>query len=166
MTRLVTPELLGNLLDQYGPALVLFAQQWTSSPEDCVQEALIELARQPKLPEQPVAWLFQVVKHRAISLARSASRREKHEQQAARLVPAWVTGAGSSRLEAVEVTQALDQLTNEQREVIVARIWGGLGFEEIAQMVGTSSSSAHRRYEAGLIALREKLELICPTKAK
>lgn len=164
MTSFVTPELLGSLLDQYGPALVLFAQQWTTSPEDCLQEALIELARQKQVPDHPGAWLFQVVKHKALSLARSANRRERHEQQAARLVPAWIESPASHRLEAADVTLALQQLTDDQREVIVARVWGGLGFEQIAQLVGTSTSSAHRRYEAGLLALREKLEGVCPTK--
>jgi RNA polymerase sigma-70 factor (ECF subfamily) len=45
--------------------------------------------------------------------------------------------------------------------VVVARTWGGLGFEQIAELVGCSTSTAHRRYVAGLAALRERLEDAC-----
>jgi DNA-directed RNA polymerase specialized sigma24 family protein len=44
------------------------------------------------------------------------------------------------------------------REVIVARIWGGLTFDEIAQLVGCSLPTAHRRYQTGLTELRTRLD--------
>ena len=47
-----------------------------------MQEALIELARQPRVPASPVAWLYRVVRNRAISQFRSARRRERREQLA------------------------------------------------------------------------------------
>src|SRR6188474_3382553 len=46
----VTPELLGRLLDEQGGALALYAAQWTDAADDCVQEALIELAGQREEP--------------------------------------------------------------------------------------------------------------------
>jgi RNA polymerase sigma-70 factor (ECF subfamily) len=46
----------------------------------------------------------------------------------------------------------------ELREVIVARLWGGLTFEAVAALAGTSVPTAHRRYQAGLAQLRERLE--------
>ena len=57
---------------------------------------------------------------------------------------------------------ALEELPEEQREVIIARLWGGLSFEEIGKINGTVTSTAHRRYQQGIAALREKLEGICP----
>ena len=52
----------------------------------------------------------------------------------------------------------LAELPLELREVIVARLWGGLTFEEIGQVVGCSLPTAHRRYQTGLAQLRERLE--------
>jgi RNA polymerase sigma-70 factor (ECF subfamily) len=46
--------------------------------------------------------------------------------------------------------------------VIVARLWGGLTFEQFGQVAGCSASSAHRRFEAGIEALRKKLGEPCP----
>jgi RNA polymerase sigma-70 factor (ECF subfamily) len=52
----------------------------------------------------------------------------------------------------------------ELREVIVARIWGSLTYAEIAELVGTSLSTAQRRYEQGIRELQTRLENPCETK--
>ena len=160
----VTPELLGRLLDEQGGALALYAAQWTATPDDCVQEALIELAAQSHVPPSPVAWLFRVVRNRAISQFRSARRRERREQLALRLRSR--EGEAPAELSATELAAALDDLPADLREAVVARTWGGLNFEQIAALAGCSTSTAHRRYEAGLATLREKLEPSCPTSTK
>ena len=49
MNPAADPEFLGRLLTEQGGALALYAAQWTDAGEDCVQEALIELVRQPVL---------------------------------------------------------------------------------------------------------------------
>jgi hypothetical protein len=41
----------------------------------------------------------------------------------------------------------------EFREVIVARFWGGLTFDQIARLQGCSLTTAHRRYRDGLSRL-------------
>jgi RNA polymerase sigma-70 factor (ECF subfamily) len=162
MADSISPELLGRLLDEQGGALALFAAQWTDAADDCVQEALIELARQRPVPDSPIAWLYRVVRNRAISRARATRRRERHESLAWRLKVKEHEQRTSDSREPDEVASALESLDGELREVVVARTWGGLGFEQIAELVGCSTSTAHRRYLAGLAALRERLEVICP----
>ena len=49
-----------------------------------------------------------------------------------------------------------------EREVIVLRLWSGLGFEEIGQLVGKSTSTVHRWYETGLAGLRKNWSESCP----
>jgi RNA polymerase sigma factor (sigma-70 family) len=158
----VTPELLGRLLDEQGGALALYAAQWTDAADDCVQEALIELAAQRELPANPVAWLYRVVRNRAISQYRSSRRRERREELASRLRPT-TTQHEEPTVDPLELAAALESLDEPLREAVIARTWGGLGFEQIAELASCSVSTAHRRYEAGLAALRERLELSCPT---
>jgi RNA polymerase sigma-70 factor (ECF subfamily) len=155
--------MLGRLLDEHGGALALFAAQWSDYADDCVQEALIELARQPALPPNPVAWLFRVVRNRAISHSRAQRRRERREEFAHRLRQ-QESAAPEQHIDSTDVAAAVAALPDEQREVVVARTWGELNFEQIAELVGCSISTAHRRYEAGLTALRERLESPCLTK--
>ena len=55
----------------------------------------------------------------------------------------------------------LRALPIEEREMIIAHLWGGLTFDQIAAMAGCSSSTAHRRYAQGLSTLRERLGVSC-----
>jgi RNA polymerase sigma-70 factor (ECF subfamily) len=87
-----------------------------------------------------------------------ARRRRSHEETAARRADAWFESTADDRLDAAAAARCLGSLPPDQREVIVARLWGGLSFQEIGELIGISSSSAHRWYEAGLTALRERLE--------
>jgi RNA polymerase sigma-70 factor (ECF subfamily) len=140
---------------------VLYAQQWCRTPEDVVQEAFLRLIQEPKEPENVVAWLYRVVRHRALNATRSAVRRARRESEAAVSGEVWFE-PWCEQLAADEATETLKRLPIEQREVIVARLWGGLSFQEVADLTGTSLSTAYRRYQAGLEALRERLGVECP----
>ncbi len=155
-------ELLEQLVAAHAAALVLYARQWCPAAEDVVQDALLQLMREPALPERPVAWLFRVVRNRAISIGRSQRRRQRHEAAAAFEAAQCFETSADDALDAAEAARALSELPADLREVLVARIWGGLSFEEIGELVGTSASSAHRQYRAGLTRLRERLNATCP----
>jgi RNA polymerase sigma-70 factor (ECF subfamily) len=66
----------------------------------------------------------------------------------------------------VAATDALKHLPIEQREVIVARLWGGLAFEEIARLSEKSLSKVYRSYQRGLAALRERSDAPCSGKKR
>jgi RNA polymerase sigma factor (sigma-70 family) len=158
------PDVLGRLVDRHAAALTLYARQLCNCPEDAVQDALIGLVEQGQPPGDAVAWLYRVVRNKAISAARSNQRRRRHEREAVGGRPAWFEPSPADRLDAETAAAALAALPIEQREVVVARIWGGLSFEQIGRLVGVSDSTAHRRYEAGLASMRQKLRLSCPNK--
>jgi RNA polymerase sigma-70 factor (ECF subfamily) len=77
---------------------------------------------------------------------------------------AWFIPSEAGQLDEEVASAALANLPLEQREIIVAHLWGDLTFEQIASLVGCSSSTAHRRYLEGLSALRAKLEKPCPSQ--
>ncbi len=156
------PELLGRLLDGHAAALELYARQLCDCSEDVVQDALIELVKQSPVPDDAVAWLYRVVRNKAISASRTSRRRRRHEMKAAACRARWFEQSHIDLIDAGTAAAALQSLPLEHREVVVARIWGGLSFRRIGELVGVSDSAAHRRYEAGLLALREKLGASCP----
>jgi len=155
--------LLSRLLDEQGAALVLYAQQWCDAPEDVVQEAFIRLMRQRPVPDNIVGWLYRVVRNEAISVSRTSGRRARHEAGAAAGREPWFKPAPDDALDAVAAVAALESLPIGEREVIVLRLWSGLPFEEIAELIGASTSTAHRRYEYGLKLLRENWSVPCPS---
>jgi RNA polymerase sigma-70 factor (ECF subfamily) len=158
------PRLLADLLDRLGGPLQLYARQWCTSAEDVVQEALVELAGQRDWPANPAAWLFRVVRNRAISQARAAQARRKYEEAAAGKARDWFDRGVRLQNELAQAADALASLPLELREVVVAHYWGGLTFAEIGELTGTSASTAHRRFEAAILTLRERMEITCPSK--
>jgi RNA polymerase sigma factor (sigma-70 family) len=157
------PDFLGALLDRHAAALTLYAREWCTAPEDVVQEAFVQLLQQRVVPPNPAAWLYRVVRNAAISAARSEQRRQRREATKAAATDAWFQPSEESGLDAAAATEALRELPAEERETIIAHIWGGLSFAEIGELMNTSASTAHRTYTAGLAALRTFLGVPCPT---
>ena len=162
MSRPVDAALIAKLFDRYAAALEFYASQRTTTPQDCVQEAFLELARQDLPPVDPGAWLFRVVRNRALNAARAEHRRATHEQTAAQRQAANRRAVDPG--DAAEIADLLHRLSDEQREVVVLRVWGQLSWQEIAEVAGSSRSAAHRNYVQALAKLRKHLESSsCPT---
>lgn len=152
----IAPEELGRLYREHAPALRLYARQWPDGDEDLVQDAFVKLAQQSPAPEQVLPWLYRVVRNGALAGGRGEARRRNREGRVS--APEVWFAAADDRIDGREATRLLAELPLEQREVVVARIWGGLTFEEVARLADCSLPTAHRRYQAGLAALRERLE--------
>jgi RNA polymerase sigma factor (sigma-70 family) len=152
----MTPHDFARLLDRHGPPLVLYARQWCVSPEDVVQDAFLKLVKVPKLPRDVVPWLYRVVRNGAIDASRTAQRRQRREAVAACPRP-WFVEVEAEGIPAAAAVTALQKLPVEEREVIIARLWGELSFEQIAEVAGCSESTAFRRFNAGIDALRKEL---------
>ncbi len=159
-------ELAEFVQELYGP-LVLYARQLCQFPEDAVQEAFLEwqrrfarVAGQTLMVVDPThdrCWLYRAVRHRALNSQRSEQRRRKYES-AYSDQRTWFSTAGQSAVEVDEAVAALQTLSDEVRETVVARLWGNLTLEEIAQLTDVSIATAGRRYIRGLEQLKAKLE--------
>lgn len=156
----MTPGRLVALIAEHGDALVLYARQWCDCPEDAVQDAFCKLMGAAS-PDDPPAWLFRAVRNAAIDAGRSSRSRVNRERAAARPVR-WFAELRIEDLDAEAAVAALESLPADSREVIVARLWGGLTLEQVAEAAGCSVSTAHRRYESAIAALRERLGATCP----
>ena len=158
---MMTARQTAELIAANAAALTLFARQWCDSPEDAVQDAFCKLVRLAAPPADATAWLFKVVRNTAIDLGRSDRRRAKREAATAR-AEHWFAEPEVDGLDAETAVAALESLPVELREVIVGRLWGGMTLEQLAEVAGCSVTTAHRRYEAGIQALRERLGVACP----
>ncbi|AMV29787.1 ECF RNA polymerase sigma factor SigL [Gemmata sp. SH-PL17] len=161
------PDQLAALVDRYAAALVLYARQWCACPEDVVQTAFLKLVRIGTPPDNLLPWLYRVVRNGAIDASRAARRRTRYESAAADNAPKWFSPSyDPTGLDAQAASASLAHLPAETREIIVAHLWGGLTFEQIAEAVGSSAATCYRRYAAGLEVLRQKLGAERPAHAK
>lgn len=152
----------------YGP-LLMFARGLCAEPEDVVQETFLELQKHPELlsfdseeaqaaeATRLRAWLFRTARHRALNWQRSRRRRQHHELNYSEQ-KTWFATVSHSHVEADEASSALEALSAEIRETVIARLWGNLTLEEIAVLTEVSISTAQRRYIRGLEQLRQRLD--------
>ena len=148
-------------LDRHGAALVLLARQWAPSQadaEDVVQEAFIRFWRSRQRVAEPAAFLYACVKRCALDAQRGRQRQLRREAATAR-PEAERLFAGSLEQEErqVAIEAALRRLPENQAEVLVMKIWGGLSFPQIAAALEISGHTAASRYRYALAKLREEL---------
>ncbi|HVU34639.1 MAG TPA: sigma-70 family RNA polymerase sigma factor [Opitutaceae bacterium] len=149
----------------YGPKLLLCARQWTDSAadaEDLVQEAFVRFwRRQRHLGGDPLPLLVTSIRRAALDVNRRDTRRERRELAAESPGEAvWFEPVleNDERRQAIEA--ALRRLPEEQRSVLVLKIWGELTFQQIAAALDTSPNTAASRYRYGLAALRQELTAV------
>lgn len=150
---------LGTLIANQAASLRLWVRSRCEANEDVVQEAFCRLATQEPPPDNPVAWLYRVCRNLADKQRLADQRRKRREQD--RVQSVRTTSNPADGLELQETLAAVEQLSDELREVLVARVWGQLSLAEVGQLCGISTATAFRRYEAALKELRVKLELDC-----
>ena len=119
----------------------------------------MRLAKQSSLPEDPLAWLVRTARNLAIDASRRDNRRRRREQRFAETRQLWFdVSPGEEKIgEAEDVMAALQQLTPEDRDLVIAHIWNGMSFRQIAVAFGISSSTANRQYHLALEKIRQVL---------
>ena len=143
--------------------LVLFARQWDeAAAEDIVHDAFVRLAgqvRDGRTPNHVTAWLYRVVRNMSIDRHRRHQQTQKHAESVARETTEWFVTheKNEDRLDALLLTERMKTLPLEQREVIVAHLWGDRSFREIAALTGRSFSTVRREFHQGLETLRAGL---------
>jgi RNA polymerase sigma-70 factor (ECF subfamily) len=162
MENVATHEDWKVCFSRLAPGLLLFARQWMRSSadaEDVVQEAFVRFWRRQHSIENR-ALLYATVRSIALDFIRRDGRRARREANA----------ASESKLSAEphfefddETQQALsdavDRLPHEQREVLVMKIWNELTFAEIASVLGISQNTAASRYRYALATLKKNLAI-------
>lgn len=134
--------------------------------EDAVHEAFAKLFGRSDRPSgEPAAYAFSVVRNAAIDQLRKAGRdrtaRQSIYEEAgpSKLLSANRPDSDAHDTERREAIQAaLDKLNDEQREVIVMKIYGGLTFDQIGQAIGAPLSTVASRYRRGLARLETGLK--------
>jgi len=130
----------------YGRALGLSH----SEAEDVLQETFIALTQRAEAPIQPMHYCVRSYRNRALNYRRSLWRRLAREFESHR----WFEQSDSETAAEQEAMQALARLPQEQREVIVLKIWHEYTFEEIGALLEISPNTAAGRYRYGLQKLR------------
>lgn len=153
-------DLLIELQADHGSALYDFARHQGLTDEqaaDAVQEALLRLWRELRRGvaiERPPAWLFRTIYH--LAMAQHRWRRQL-ALLLPRIAPLRTDYAGPEASDRLTVWAAVDDLPARQRQVLYLHYAADLPFEEIAGILGISSSAARTHASRGMASLRTNM---------
>jgi RNA polymerase sigma-70 factor, ECF subfamily len=177
----------GRLLELYRNYLTLLARlqigrrlQGKVDPADLVQETFLKAHRdfatfRGRTEGELVGWLRQILIASLAMLVRHYYGTRQRDvrlecelalevDQSSRILDRGLVAADSSpsqraarREQAVLLADALQQLPEDYREVIILRHMEGLTFPEVARQMGRSLDSVKKRWARGLALLRRSL---------
>jgi len=145
------------LYEQHGRVLLAYA--FTLLPdrgasEDVLHQVFVKLLQgRVSIAGPPLHYLLRAVRNAALNYRRDHSREVE--------LPAnghWLESPPGMGELGLALESALKDLPQEQREVIVLRVWGQMTFEEAAAALEIPGSTAASRYRYGLAKLRERLK--------
>lgn len=137
-----------RLLGRHHDALDVVQDVFLRWDAQCLREA----------PKQPRGWLRRVTVNRAIDV-----RRRRHEGSELQLEPPDV-GVGDADMQIdremlrSDVATAMDQLSDAQRSVLVAKVYDDMSFREIAEELELALSTVKTHYLRAVRAVRDRLE--------
>ena len=149
-----------EILDRHGPALLLFAKQWSigrADAEDALQNGFLKFWKTRRRARDELAWLYACVRSAAMDLGRGNRRRVARENQAAAGQEAMFDRPPDRAEREALIESALRQLPGDQREVVVMKIWGDLTFAQIAAALNISPNTAASRYRYAIARLSKDL---------
>lgn len=139
-----------------GPALIAYGCCLLGDrgrAQDAVHHVFLRLLGQESVTlREPRPYLYRALRNTALNLNRASAREQERWEEAALFRP--VPGLESAGL---DVEAALRELPDEQRQVVLMKVWGGLTFQEIAEVMDLSANTAASRYRYGLGRLRQRL---------
>lgn len=135
-----------------------------AEPEDVTGEVFLQVVRGLGSfsgdEKQFRSWVFVVAHHRMLDDRKLRYRRPSEPARPERLEPLGATGnvedEALDQLAVAEVRAMLDTLTDDQRDVLLLRIVGGLTLEETAAVTGKRIPSVKALQRRGIAAIRRK----------
>jgi RNA polymerase sigma-70 factor (ECF subfamily) len=130
-----------------------------SDAEDVCQDVFLRVhGADPAGRRQARAWVYRIATNAALNVLRRRNRRRAlHASTDVDGVPA-ATASPEQREELRRVLLAVERLPGKQRAALMQRRFQGLGYDEIAAVLGCSPAAARANVYQAVRKLREVIE--------
>jgi len=152
---------LGALFDLTAGRCLRYAQSITRSQEDAedaLQAAMVRITVKPQVlvtADHPWPYFLRVVRNEALKII----RRRRSVNATAGFIDKTVES--TDHLEEDDnrrvIREALSRLPGNQREVVLLKIWEGMTFAEIADVLNKSPNTVASRYRYAMEKLQQQL---------
>jgi RNA polymerase sigma factor (sigma-70 family) len=126
--------------------------------EEAAQSVFLRLAKSaPNITSEPelIGWLHRTTLHAAIDLWRAETRRRAREEKAAAMQS--IESQQNPSALALVVDEALDELSDSDRQTLLLRFFDGRKMRELGEHLGITEDAAKMRVTRSLDRLRERL---------
>src|SRR5262249_37078041 len=132
---------------EHAPKFLLYARQQARSEadaQDLVQEAVMEaMQRNGRDEPPPITLVFATIQRAAVDWARRSDRRSLREQAASEPLPVpWFDSSAEDRELKDLLEGALSKLPEIYSRVVTLKIWGGLTFAQIGEVLDIPANTA------------------------
>lgn len=165
-------QALAQLYDRYRSILFGLLMRILNSraeAEDVLQEIFLQVWRQARdfdaARGKVFTWLVTLTRSRAIDRLRALGSRSRTIEEATRGAVDLITDAEQDAIYAERgqiVRTALEELSEEQRQVLLMAYFDGFSQSEIAEKLASPLGTVKTRMRAGMTKLREILNLQAP----
>lgn len=121
-----------------------------AAAEDAVHDALIAVAALRKAPDDMTAYLFRVVRNKALHNIKQAGRHVAMVEDYLETAP---DNAEQATL-ASQVRQHMVSLSKDEQQVLILKLFEDMTFDEIAGILGASPNTVASWYRRGLVKLK------------
>ena len=167
------PEALAGFFDLYFPRVYGYLRRLVRDEhlaEDLTQDVFLHVHRALAGydPERPLCpWVFTIATNKVRDYWRSRRHRQSQAEESVE-EGGWADNLAEEgelpgdALVAQEtdaaLREAVDRLPEGMRVTVVLRVFEGLGFEEIGEMIGRNEVAARKRFSRALAELRRLME--------
>jgi RNA polymerase sigma-70 factor (ECF subfamily) len=163
--EMASPPTLDRLYDEHAQALFSFLLNFTrneSDTRDLLQELFVKLAQRPGQLEGVAnirAFLLRLAHNLSVDMVRRRGARDKaHDLLGANAVDLFAPSLDPDENQFRNaLSAALQHLPPDQRAIVHLKLWEGLTFDQIAELLTISPNTAASRYRYGLDKLRDQL---------
>lgn len=156
---------LGRIYDEHASAVAAYLMNLTrneADTRDLLQEVFVRLAKRPELLDDilsPRSFLLHLAHNLAMDRLRRLAVRERYAVQVRQQAEPLFAPADDPDTDAFRhaLATALAGLPVEQRSVVHLKLWEGLTFEVIAQLLEIPPNTAASRYRYALDKMRTQL---------
>jgi RNA polymerase sigma-70 factor (ECF subfamily) len=163
------PGAFDTLVERYFNLVAAAAYAILSDAEaarDVAQDAFLEAARTLSLLRERDKfgnWVYGIARRKAIYVLRRrklhhAALLYKQDEERAQPPPDDPAGPMTRRERAGQIRQALDHLPEIYREILILKYMDGRSYDEIATLLGLSSSAVDKRLTRAKVLLRDSLK--------
>jgi RNA polymerase sigma-70 factor (ECF subfamily) len=139
------------------PVLVTYARSLgldEVGAEDVVQKCFLAVLDRSFWPTEPRPYFFRAVRNASINSIRDRTITVDLSGE-----EPWFETGTVGPTEEYDLRRALTRLSEEQREVVVMHVWGGLSFRELGEILDIPQNTAASRYRYAIALLKEYLSV-------